>query len=274
MFSRALAVALAAAVFQSLSPDPRPTVSRVRVRDSGPAIIGQGPTPTTITVSAAVSLTDALTAIGDEYGRRGLGSIRFNFGASNVLARQIVDGAPVDVFISADDAQMDVVAAAKLVKAGSRVPLLRNQLAVVVPSDRPRTFKGISDLADPAFKRIAIGDPAAVPAGVYARQYLQAQGLWNVIQPRIVPAGSVRAALAAVESGAADAGIVYRTDARLALHATVAWVVAVADGPRIVYPGAIVATSSTPDESQRFLDFLRSDTAARIFERFGFAPIT
>lgn len=249
-------------------------MSAVRVRDGGRAIIGQGPTPTPITVSAAVSLTDALTAIGDEYGRRGLGSIRFNFGASNVLARQIVDGAPVDVFISADDAQMDVVAAAKLVKAGSRIPLLRNQLAVIVPSDRPRTLRSIRDLADPSFKRIAIGDPAAVPAGVYARQYLQAQGLWNVIQPRTVPTGSVRAALAAVESGAADAGIVYRTDARLALHATIAWVVAVADGPRIVYPGAIIATSSTPDESQRFLDFLRSDTAARIFERFGFAPIT
>ncbi|HEX6464619.1 MAG TPA: molybdate ABC transporter substrate-binding protein, partial [Vicinamibacterales bacterium] len=137
----------------------------------------------------------------------------------------------------------------------------------------PRTFKSIRDLADPLFKRIAIGDPAAVPAGVYAKQYLEAQGLWNVIQPRIVPTGSVRAALAAVESGAADAGIVYRTDARLALHATVAWVVAASDGPRVVYPGAIMATSSLQNEGQRFLDFLRSDTASRIFERFGFSPI-
>ena len=251
MFPPALVFALAAAVFS----------------------IRQGPTPVPITVSAAVSLTDVLTAIADEYARRGLGSIRFNFGASNVLARQIVDGAPVDVFISADDAQLDVVAAGKLVKNGTRVPLLRNQLAVIVPSDRPRTFKGIRDLADPSFKRIAIGDPVAVPAGVYAKQYLEAQGLWDSIQPRVVPAGSVRAALAAVESGAADAGIVYRTDARLALHATVAWVVAASDGPRIVYPGAIVATSSLPNESQRFLDFLRSDPAARLFERFGFSPI-
>ena len=251
MFPTALAVALAAAVFP----------------------IRQGPAPAIITVSAAVSLTDVLTAIADEYARRGLGSLRFNFGASNVLARQIVDGAPVDVFISADEAQMDVVAAAKLVKIGTRVPLLRNQLAVVVPSDRPRTLKGIRDLADPSFKRIAIGDPAAVPAGVYAKQYLQAQGLWDMIQPRVVPAGSVRAALAAVETGAADAGIVYRTDARLALHATVAWVVAASDGPHIVYPGAIVATSSLADEGQRFLDFLRSDPATRLFERFGFSPI-
>jgi molybdate transport system substrate-binding protein len=233
----------------------------------------QGPEPTQITVSAAVSLSDVLTAVADEYGRRALGSVRFNFAASNVLSRQIVDGAPVDVFISADEAQMDVVAAAHLIRAGSRVPLLRNQLAVVVPNDRPRIFKGIKDLTDPAFKRIAIGDPTAVPAGVYAKQYLEAQGLWKQIEPRIVPAGSVRAALSAVEAGAADAGIVYRTDARLALRATVAWVVPAADGPRIVYPGAIVTTSAHPQDAKKFLDFLLGDTASRIAERFGFSPI-
>ena len=241
---------------------------------SGALLAGHhGPDPTHITVSAAVSLTDVLTAIADEYGRQALGSIRFNFGASNVLARQIADGAPVDVFISADDAQMDVVAAAKLIRQGSRVPLLRNQLAVVVPNDRPRTFRSVKDLADPAFKRIAIGDPAAVPAGVYAKQYLEAQGLWQAIQSRIVPAGSVRAALAAVETGAADAAIVYRTDARLALHASIAWVVSASDGPRIVYPGAVISTSRHPQDAQKFLEFLRSDTASRIFERFGFTPI-
>jgi molybdate transport system substrate-binding protein len=233
----------------------------------------RGPEPTQITVSAAVSLTDVLTAIAEEYGRRALGSVRFNFGASNVLARQIADGAPVDVFISADDAQMDVVATAKLIRQGSRVPLLRNQLAVVVPNDRPRRFRSIQDLANPVFKRIAIGDPAAVPAGVYAKQYLEAQGLWQAIHARIVPAGSVRAALAAVETGAADAGIVYRTDARLALHASIAWVVSASDGPPIVYPGAVISTSMHTSDAQKFLDFLRSDTASGIFELFGFTPI-
>jgi len=251
VFSRALAVLVAAALVPAR----------------------QGPAPAPITVSAAVSLTDVLTAIADEYGHRGPGSVRFNFGASNVLARQIVDGAPVDVFISADDAQMDVVAAARLVKTGTRVPLLRNQLAVVVPNDRPRTFKGIRDLTDLAFKRIAIGDPAAVPAGVYAKQYLEGQGLWQALERRIVPASSVRAALSAVESGAADAAIVYRTDARLAPRATVAWVVSASEGPRIVYPAAIISTSSSPTESQRFLDYLRGDTATQTFERFGFAPV-
>lgn len=228
------------------------------------------PARTPITVSAAVSLTEALTAVGEAYARIG-GSVRFNFGASNVLARQIVSGAPVDLFISADEAQMDVVSAAGLLKDGTRVDLLRNQLAVAVPSDRPRSFKSIREIADPAFKRIAIGDPAAVPAGVYAKEYLEREGLWTAIQPRIVPAGSVRAALAAVESGAADAAIVYRTDVRVALGATVAWVVPADRGPRILYPAAIVRTTKAGDESTRFLDFLQSGAAARIFERYGFA---
>lgn len=222
-----------------------------------------------ITVSAAVSLTEALTAVAEAYGRTG-GNVRFNFGASNVLSRQIVSGAPVDVFISADDAQMDVVATAGLLKEGSRTDLLRNQLAVAVPNDRPRTFKSFAEIASPAFKRIAIGDPAAVPAGVYAKQYLEKEGLWNTLQPRLVPAGSVRAALAAVESGAADAAIVYRTDIRVSLRATIAWVVPLDAGPRIVYPAAIVRTTTVPDESKRFLGFLRGDVAVRVFQRFGF----
>src|SRR3954465_11247162 len=111
-----------------------------------------------ITVSAAVSLTDALTAAAQEFARAGGGTIRFNFGASNVLARQIVNGAPVDLFISADAAQMDVLARAGLLKDGSRIDLLSNRLAVVVPNDRQRTFASISELSEPAYRRIAIGD--------------------------------------------------------------------------------------------------------------------
>ena len=226
-----------------------------------------------ITVSAAVSLSEALTVAAREYAQAGGGTIRFNFGASNVLARQIVDGAPVDVFMSADEQQMDVVDAAGLVKGGSRVDVLSNQLAVVVPSDRTRPLGGIRALTDPAFRRIAIGDPDAVPAGVYAKQYLEKVGIWDAIAPRIVPAGSVRAALSAVESGAADAGIVYRTDARIATRATVAWVVPAAEGPAIRYPAAVIRTSSAPDEAQRFIDFLRSAAGMRVLTQFGFAPV-
>jgi molybdate transport system substrate-binding protein len=224
-----------------------------------------------ITVSAAVSLTDALIAVAEGYAGLGRGQVRFNFGASNTLARQIVNGAPADLFISADEAQMEVVAAAGLVKEGSRADLLRNQLAIVVPSDRPRTFKSVREIVEPAFKRIAIGDPEAVPAGVYAKRYLEKEGLWSTLLPRIVPAVSVRAALAAVESGAADAAIFYRTDARIAQRATVAWTVPATEGPRIVYPAAIMKATAAPDEARRFLDYLLGAAAARVFERFGFA---
>lgn len=227
-----------------------------------------------ITVSAAVSLTDVLTAIAQEYGREARGSVRFNFGASNVLARQITSGAPVDVFVSADEAQMDVVASAQMLVEGSRIDLLRNQLAIVVPSDRPRMMTSARELTGAAYRRIAIGDPAAVPAGVYAKTFLQSLDLWDALEPKLVPSSSVRGALAAVESGAADAAIVYRTDARVALKAVVAYVVPADRGPRILYPAAIVRASAAPAEAKRFLEFLRSATAARIFERFGFTPIT
>jgi molybdate transport system substrate-binding protein len=112
-----------------------------------------------------------------------------------------------------------------------------------------------------------------VPAGVYARRYLQKVGLWDELAPRIVPAGSVRAALTAVESGAADAAIVYRTDARIATRAAVAWVVPVSEGPPIRYPAAVIRTSSVAEEAQRFLDYLRSAAGMRVLTQFGFAPI-
>lgn len=224
-----------------------------------------------VVVSAAVSLTEVLQQLAPMYQQASGDQVVLNVGASNTLARQIRFDAGVDLFISADEAQMDVVAAAALLQDGSRVSVVRNQLAVAVPSDRPRTFKSVREIADPAFKRIAVGDPAAVPVGVYAKQYLEKEGLWDAIQARIVPTGSARAALATVESGAADAAIVYRTDVRVAVKATVAWVVPADRGPRIVYPAAIIRTTTAPGESKRFLEFLRTVDAVRIFERFGFS---
>jgi molybdate transport system substrate-binding protein len=224
-----------------------------------------------ITVAAAVSLTEVLTAAAEEYPDSSPGQVRFNFAASNILARQIVSGAPVDLFISADESQMDVVAKAGLIVDGTRVDLLTNQLAVIVPDDRPRTFSDVKDLADPAFKRIAIGDPAAVPAGVYAKQYLEREGVWSTVQSRIVPTVSVRGALAAVETGAADAAIVYRTDALVARRATIAWLVPLERGPRIAYPAAVIRRGVDTTETKRFVAFLRGEAGSRVFGRFGFS---
>lgn len=221
-----------------------------------------------VVVSAAVSLSDVLQTLAPVYQARTGDRVVLNFGASNTLARQINSGAPVDLFISADAAQMDV--AASQLAPGTRVDLLSNQLAIAVPDDRPRTFTSVRDLLDPAVRRIAIGDPAGVPAGVYARAYLQRLGIWPRLEMKIVPSGSVRLALAAVENGAADAAIVYRTDIATAAHTREALVIPASEGPPIVYPAAVARNGRNQAGARRLLEFLRSAEAVAAFTRAGF----
>src|SRR5437762_547884 len=135
-----------------------------------------------VIVSAAVSLTEVLQQLAPMYQMKTGDRVLLNLGSSNTLARQISFGAGPDVFISADEAQMDAVAAR--IDPASRVDLLSNQLAIAVPDDRPRTMTSARDLLDPAIRRIAIGDPAAVPAGVYAKRYLQMLGIWPDLASR------------------------------------------------------------------------------------------
>ena len=224
-----------------------------------------------VIVSAAASLTDVLQQIASVYESRGGERVILNLGASNTLARQIAAGARVDVFISADEVQMDAVAAQTV--PGSRKDLLSNQLAIAVPDDRPQVFASARDLARPAIRRIAMGDPAAVPAGVYAKQYLQRIDIWTAVAPKLVPAGSVRLALAAVENGAADAAIVYRTDIATARRAREAFVVPIDEGPRIRYPAAILTGGPNPEGAKRFLEFLDTLEAVVLFKRAGFVPL-
>lgn len=235
-------------------------------------VLAGGPSPTTLNVSAAVSLVEALEQIGAAYRRSGGAVVRLNLGGSNALARQMISGAPVDVFISADEAQMDAVERAGALAPGTRVDLLRNQLAIIATPQRAPHIAGPKTLADPTIRRIAIGEPSAVPAGVYARQYLERVGLWDAVRTKLVPTSSVRAALAAVESGAADVAIVYVTDAAAAKSARVAYTVPAADAPPIVYPAAVGARAPNRDEAVRFLSFLRGAEAAAIFRAHGFLP--
>jgi len=225
-----------------------------------------------LTVSAAVSLTESLEAAAEAYRRASGGPVRFNFAGSNVLARQLVNGAPADLFISADEAQMDVAAGAGAIDGSTRVDLLANRLSVIVRPEQ-RYLHEIRGLLQPGVRRVAIGDPTAVPAGVYARQYLQAVDLWEAIQSRLVPVGNVRAAVAAVENGSADAAIVYETDAAIARTAVIAFVVSGPGAPRIVYPAAVVAASRQREAALRFLQFLRGPQGAEIFRRFKFSPL-
>ena len=221
-------------------------------------------------VSAPASLSDAIGAVADAFERETGGRILLNAAGSHVLAAQILEGAPVDVFISADVRQMDRVLAAGWIDAASRVDLLSNRLVGVVPVDRKGSITGPEALARDTVRRIALGDPEAVPAGVYARRYLESIGLWEAVADKVAPAGSVRAALRAVESGAVDAGIVYRTDALTSTGVAVAFEVPRADGPSIVYPAALAAGTPNPNVARRFLDYLRGDVAARLFEAAGF----
>jgi molybdate transport system substrate-binding protein len=232
------------------------------------------PTPSEpLLVSAAVSLSEAVEEIGKAWRAQGGGDVRFNFGPSNALARQIVRGAPVDVFVSADDAQMDVVDRAELLAPGSRVAVIGNRLAVAARPELVDAVRAAFPNAGPEIRRLALGDPSAVPAGVYARQYLERIGLWSAFERRVVPTASVRAALAAVANGAADAAIVYASDVHASPRVAAARVIPIADGPRIVYPGAVVRASRQPDAARRFVAFLRSPEAAAVFARSGFTTL-
>ena len=204
-------------------------------------------------IAAAASLQDALREVAAKYP----GRITFVFGASNILAQQIRAGAPVDVFLSADEATMNKIA--DLV--ATRQDLLSNEL-VVVSSEPLRDLLGV--------QRLALGDPSAVPAGVYAREYFQQHGLWEALRPKVIPMDNVRAALAAADNGSVDAAVVYRTDALLAKRARVTMTLR---GPVIRYPVAILRGAKRPDAARRFVDYLASPSAAAVFRRFGFGTL-
>jgi molybdate transport system substrate-binding protein len=155
------------------------------------------------------------------------------------------------------------------------VALLGNRLAVMTRKDNATgsSIRKVQDLGREDVRRIALGDPSAVPAGVYARSYLQAAGVWPQVASKIVPVANVRAALTVVENGSADAAIVYETDTALASQAVTAFIVTGPAAPRIVYPAAVVTHSRHPQAAQRFLSFLTGPQATPIFRQFGFTPL-
>jgi molybdate transport system substrate-binding protein len=223
-----------------------------------------------VTVFAAASLTDALKGVAAGYEDGTGDRLVFNFAASSTLARQIGEGAPADVFFSADEAKMVGLEKQGMLVAGTRVSLLSNSLVVVVAAEGGVAIERPEDLAGPAVKRIALAEPRTVPAGIYAKAYLEKLGLWPAVEGKVVPTENVRAALAAVGAGNVDAGIVYKTDAAISDAVKVAVEVPAGDGPAISYPVAAVAGSPQPEAAKRFLAHLATREAARVFERFGF----
>ena len=211
-----------------------------------------------ITVSGAASLTNAFTEIKGLFEKKYPDiKVHTNFAASNPLLKQMEEGAPVDVFASADQETMDKAAAKKLVDTATRKDFALNDLVMVVPSDSKLNLTGAKDLTKPEVKRIAVGNPDSVPAGRYTKAALMTAGLWETLQPKYVFGASVRQALDYVGRGEVDAGFVYRTDARQGGDKMK--VAAVMDGHKpVLYPIAVATTGSNRDGGAKFVDFVLS----------------
>lgn len=223
-------------------------------------------------VLAAASLQEAMTAAADAWAARGHPRPRMSFAGSSALARQIQAGAPADLFVSADEPWMDQLAARRLLRPGTRVSFLGNTLVLIAPRDRPVKLavrRGMPIAQALGKGRLAVADPAGVPAGIYARQALTSLGVWGSVQDRLAPAENVRAALALVSRGAAPLGVVYATDARADAGVRVIGVFPSASHDPISYPVALLAASRNP-EAERFRRFLLSAEGKAVFRRFGF----
>lgn len=238
------------------------------VRAAAPASPRQAPVE--VVVYAAASLRDVLQQIAPACERALDTHLVFNFGASNDLARQIEAANKADVFLSADETWMDHVARAGLVDTASRRSLLSNRLVVVGASDSAMRVGSASDLNSPAVRRMALANPEAVPAGKYAKAWLEKAGTWAAVADRVVPLPDVRAALAAVESGAAEVGIVYRTDAAISRKVKVLFEVPAAEGPRISYAVAALGGRPNIDAARQFVAWFAGPDAVAAFERSGF----
>ena len=222
-----------------------------------------------LTISAAASLQGALGEIETAYFS-GHPKVEFrnNFGSSGTLAREIEQGAPVDVFLSAAGKPMDDLENKGLITAGTRQNILHNSLVLIAPLDS--TVLAPEGLADRSIRIIAVGDPASVPAGQYAQQTLNALHLNDQVKGKLVLGKDVRQVLTFVETGNADAGFVYATDAKISGRVRVVATVPESAHEPIVYPAAVVKTSANQDAARTFVEFLGSAAAKAIFTRNGY----
>uniref|UniRef100_C5CWS5 Molybdenum ABC transporter, periplasmic molybdate-binding protein n=1 Tax=Variovorax paradoxus (strain S110) TaxID=543728 RepID=C5CWS5_VARPS len=223
-----------------------------------------------ITVSAAASLTDAFKELGPKFEAAKPGAtVRFNFAASGVLLQQIGQGAPVDVFASADQETMGRAAEQKLIDAATRRNFASNALVLIEPARDGAGVQSLQDLAGAGVRKIAVGKTATVPVGRYTRQVLEGAGLWSVLEPKFVQADSVRQVLDYVARGEVEAGFVYRTDAAV-MSEKVRVAFAPTTATPVSYPVAVVADSRQKALAGDFVAFLSSEAAREVLARHGF----
>jgi molybdate transport system substrate-binding protein len=236
-------------------------------------VFGIGVRAQTTNVAAAISLKEALGEIAGQYKADTGNEVKLTFGSSGQLAAQIAQGAPIDAFVSAAEKQVDDLVKRKQADAGSRRIVARNELVLIVPASASSSPSRFDDLADPKWKRIAIGEPRTVPAGQYAAQVLESLKIAGAARDRLVYGANVRQVLDYVTRGEVAAGIVYRTDALEAGDKVK--VVAAAD-PKlhepIVYPAVVIAASRKQNVAKDFLDYLAGPKGQKILQARGFAP--
>lgn len=226
-----------------------------------------------LTVFAAASLTDAMKDVSAQWAQAGHQPLSISFGASSTLARQIEQGAPANVFASADEKWMDYLADKKLIVPETRKDLLGNDLVLIVPADKPQhvtigpNFNLVGMLGPNG--RVATGDPAHVPVGIYAEQALKKLGVWDAVSPHLARTEDVRGALLLVERGEAPAGIVYATDAAVSKGVMIAGVFPANSHDPVSYPFAVMKSGDTP-EARSLMTFLAGSQARGIFEERGF----
>lgn len=228
----------------------------------------------TIIVFAAASLTNALQEVGDGFMRDSPIPVKFSFAASSALARQIENGAPADVFFSADQEWMDYLQTRKLIQSATRRDVLGNHLVLVAPITSKVTLHIAPDfplLAALGNSRLAIGDPAGVPAGRYAHEALNKLGVWRSVADHLARADSVRSALALVDRGEAPLGIVYQTDALIDKGVRVVDVFPEDTHLPITYPIALL--SGAKADAAKFLSYVQSPAAGIVFKRYGFTSL-
>lgn len=225
-----------------------------------------------IHVSAASSLTDVLEHLAKEFERSQGIRVHVDFASSGVLRVKIEAGARADVFVSASAKDMDLLEDAGYLSTATRRDVLRNSLVCVVPASSTNRVATAADLLSREVRRVAIGDPDHVPAGIYCKEALLRLRLWDQLRGKLVPCADVRAALAQAEFGTVEAAIVYGSDAYMSERVKVAFVFPGTSHTPIIYSAGLLMRAPHPEAARRFLDFLTS-SAAKVFREYGFEPI-
>ena len=239
--------------------------------------VAEGPTDEAVEVniSAAASMTDALNEIKEAYAKESNAILLFNYAASGTLRKQIEEGAPCDLFISASASHMDTLEQEGLIVSDTRKDLLKNTLTLVASTEKADQIKSYEDMGTDAIASVSIGTPDSVPAGKYAQQALQNLGLWDKLESadKIVYAKDVRQVLEYVDTGNVDCGLVYSSDTVVMDTGVVIMDMPEDSHAPIVYPAALTKDSAQSAAAAKFYEFLKTDTAAEIFEKYGFSMV-